>query len=57
MNCSNLLRLNLLGENFIGSKEKQVVRDSIGFVHNNHSVTSPKYLILWMANASDPMKT
>jgi hypothetical protein len=57
MNCSNLLRLNLFGENFTRSKEKQVARDSIGFVHTNHSMTNPKYLILWMANASDPMKT
>ncbi len=56
MNCSNLLRVILVGANFNGTKEKQVDMDSIGFVHNNHSMTSPKYLILWMASASDPMK-
>ncbi len=55
-NCSNLLRVILIGANFNGSKEKQMAMDSISFVHNNHSMTNPKYLILWMANASDPMK-
>jgi hypothetical protein len=56
MNFSNLLRVILVSANFNGSKEKQVAMDSIGFVHNNHSKTNPKYLILWRVSASDPMK-
>jgi hypothetical protein len=42
MNCSNISKVILVGANFNGSKEKQVAMDSIGFVHNNHSMTNPK---------------